>query len=115
MMSLFALAPLRPPGGDPWLLKLWGSLGVYGRIGVVLAAIIALAIGVFWTLRWLSRRLGARLWRILLRGFTGLCFVGFAGLGLWSHFLRDGLWFATRWYGYGPYGYTSDMARQVFG
>ena len=32
-----------------------------------------------------------------------------------SHFLRDGLWFATRWYGYGPFGYTSDMARQVFG
>jgi len=32
-----------------------------------------------------------------------------------SHFLRDGLWFATRWYGYGPFGYTTDMSRQVFG
>lgn len=31
-----------------------------------------------------------------------------------SHFFRDGLWFATRWYGYGPYGYTADMARTVF-
>ncbi|TBN56075.1 hypothetical protein EYE40_00940 [Glaciihabitans arcticus] len=31
-----------------------------------------------------------------------------------SHFLRDGLWFATRWYGQGPYGYTSDMVKRVF-
>lgn len=31
-----------------------------------------------------------------------------------SHFLRDGVWFATRWYGYGPYGYTADMVTQVF-
>lgn len=31
-----------------------------------------------------------------------------------SHFLRDGVWFATRWYGYGPYGYTADMVGQVF-
>jgi hypothetical protein len=31
-----------------------------------------------------------------------------------SHFLRDGVWFATRWYGHGPYGYTADMVDQVF-
>ena len=31
-----------------------------------------------------------------------------------SHFFRDGLWFATRWWGYGPYGYTADMAEHVF-
>ena len=32
-----------------------------------------------------------------------------------SHFFRDGLWFATRWYGPGQFGYTADMAKRVFG
>lgn len=32
-----------------------------------------------------------------------------------SHFFRDGLWFATRWYGVGQFGYTADMAQAVFG
>lgn len=31
-----------------------------------------------------------------------------------SHFFRDGLWFATQWYGHGPYGYTADLARGIF-
>ena len=31
-----------------------------------------------------------------------------------SHFFRDGLWFATRWWGYGPYGYTADMADHIY-
>ena len=31
-----------------------------------------------------------------------------------SHFVRDGLWFATLWFGHGPYGYTADLARGVF-
>lgn len=31
-----------------------------------------------------------------------------------SHFLRDGLWFATNWYGFGPWGYTAHMAENVF-
>ena len=32
-----------------------------------------------------------------------------------SHFFRDGLWLATRWYGVGQFGYTADMAQSVFG
>jgi hypothetical protein len=32
-----------------------------------------------------------------------------------SHFLRDGLWLATHWVGHGPYGYTADMVRSVYG
>lgn len=32
-----------------------------------------------------------------------------------SHFFRDGLWFATAWYGHGPRGYTADLVRNVFG
>jgi hypothetical protein len=32
-----------------------------------------------------------------------------------SHFFRDGLWFATRWYGPGQFGYTADMVKRVFG
>jgi hypothetical protein len=31
-----------------------------------------------------------------------------------SHFLRDGLWFATRWRGFGPSGYTADMVSTLF-
>ena len=31
-----------------------------------------------------------------------------------SHFFREGLWFATRWYGTGQFGYTADMAQRVF-
>lgn len=31
-----------------------------------------------------------------------------------SHFLRDGVWLATNWYGFGPWGYTRHMAENVF-
>lgn len=31
-----------------------------------------------------------------------------------AHYLRGGLWFATHWYGTGPFGYTTHMADQVF-
>jgi hypothetical protein len=31
-----------------------------------------------------------------------------------SHFFREGVWFATRWYEHGQYGYTADMVRSVF-
>jgi lipoprotein-releasing system permease protein len=90
MTLLFALAPLRAPGADSWLMKAWLSLGIYGRVGLILTAIILLVGAVFFGLRWLSRKLGARIWRLLLRGFTTLCGVGFVGLGVWSHLLRDG-------------------------
>jgi hypothetical protein len=32
-----------------------------------------------------------------------------------SHIIRDGIWFATRWIGYGPDGYTADMVHRIFG
>lgn len=31
-----------------------------------------------------------------------------------AHYLRGGLWFATHWYGTGPFGYTTHMADEVF-
>jgi len=31
-----------------------------------------------------------------------------------SHFFKRGVWFATSWYGYGPRGYSVDMAKSVF-
>jgi len=31
-----------------------------------------------------------------------------------SHFFRDGLWIATRWYGHGQYGYTADIVQRLF-
>lgn len=31
-----------------------------------------------------------------------------------SHFVRDGVWLATNWYGFGPWGYTRHMAENVF-
>jgi lipoprotein-releasing system permease protein len=90
MTLLFALAPERAPRADSWLSNLWLALGIYARVGVILVGVILAACAVFFGLRWLSRKLGARLWRMLLRGFTGLCGVGFVGLGVWSHLLRDG-------------------------
>jgi len=32
-----------------------------------------------------------------------------------SHFFKGGVWFATSWYGYGPRGYSVDMAESVLG
>lgn len=32
-----------------------------------------------------------------------------------SHIIRDGIWFATHWLGYGPKGYTADMVTNYFG
>ena len=32
-----------------------------------------------------------------------------------SHLFRDSVWFATRWYGTGPFGYTADMSVQILG
>lgn len=32
-----------------------------------------------------------------------------------SHFFREGLWFATVWYGIRQFGYSADMATTVFG
>ena len=31
-----------------------------------------------------------------------------------SHYLREGVWFATHWYGVGPRGYTNHMVDNVF-
>src|SRR5262245_46273173 len=90
MNLLFALGPERAPRAESLLTNLWLALNIYARVGVILTAIILVACGVFFGLRWLSRKLGARLWRLLLRGFTALSGVGFVGLGLWSHFLKDG-------------------------
>ena len=30
-----------------------------------------------------------------------------------SHFVRDGLWLATNWYGFGPWGYTAHIAENA--
>ncbi len=90
MMLLAALAPLKAPRPDSWLAGLWLSLSVYARVGLVTVLLILLASGAFFGLRGLSRVLGPRLWRLLLRGFTALSGVAFVGLGVWSHFLKDG-------------------------
>ncbi|HYQ14506.1 MAG TPA: ABC transporter permease, partial [Polyangiaceae bacterium] len=91
MNLLASLAPLRAPRSDSsWLLDLWLALGIYARVGLIVALLILVASGAFFGLRALSRRLGPRIWKLLLRGFTGLSAVGFVGLGIWSHFLKDG-------------------------
>ena len=90
MMLLSSFAPLHAPLKASLLARMWDALGVYGRIGLILLAAGALCIGVFFGLRWLSHTLGARIWRLLLLAFTGLCGVGFIALGIWSHFLADG-------------------------
>ncbi|MWB99596.1 hypothetical protein [Agromyces seonyuensis] len=40
---------------------------------------------------------------------------GDGGLSGDSHFFRDGIWFATRWVGLAPSGYTHDLVAAVFG
>lgn len=90
MMLLLIPAPLRAPTPESWLVRSWSWLGVYGRIGVILAGVLLLGMAVFFGLRWLSRRLGARVWRMLLLLYTALCGLGFAGLGMWSRFLPHG-------------------------
>ena len=90
MMLLSNLAPLHAPSKASFLMRIWDALGIYGRIGLVLAATGALCVGIFFGLRWLSHQLGARIWRLLLLTFTGLCGLGFVALGIWSHFLADG-------------------------
>ena len=92
MMLLLTLAPLRPPAPAHvgWLMRAWNALGVYGRIGLILGGVLLLVVGLFLGLRWLSRRLGARVWRMLLGTFTGLSGAAFVGLGTWSRFLPHG-------------------------
>jgi len=90
MMLLALLGPLRAPAHTPLLTKAWDVLGIYGRLAVILLGFLALCLGIFFSLRWLSRKLGARIWRLLLLVFTGTSALGFAALGVWSHFLADG-------------------------
>lgn len=90
MMLLSALDPLRTPQADSWASRLWLGFGVYTRVGLVMTLVILLIAGAFLGLRWLARKLGPRLWRLLLRGFTALSALGFVALGTWSHFLKDG-------------------------
>jgi lipoprotein-releasing system permease protein len=60
--------------------RVWGGIGVYGRIGVIGLGVV---LGVFLLVAGL-RRLGRAKRRTLLAGFTGLSFIGTAVLGAWS-------------------------------
>ncbi len=83
-MLLEALGPLRAPVAESWLLKAWMTLGIPGRIALVGLGVVVLSVGLFLGLRTLSRRLGPRLWRWLLRGATGVFFIGLVAFGLWT-------------------------------
>ncbi|MES1187952.1 MAG: ABC transporter permease [Myxococcales bacterium] len=90
MMLLSIPASLGAPVHESALNRLWNAIGVYGRIGLILVGVLLLVGLVFFGLRWLSQRLGARIWRLLLLGFTGSCGVGFIALAIRSHFLPHG-------------------------
>jgi lipoprotein-releasing system permease protein len=90
MMLLSIPASLGAPVQESALNRLWNAIGVYGRIGLILVAVLLLVGLVFFGLRWLSQRLGARIWRLLLLVFTGTCGAGFIGLAIRSHFLPHG-------------------------
>jgi len=90
MMLLSIPASLGAPVREPALTRLWNALGVYGRIGSILFGVLLLVILVFFGLRWLSKTLGPRVWRMLLLIFTGLSGTGFIGLAIRSHFLPHG-------------------------
>jgi lipoprotein-releasing system permease protein len=87
MMLLSAPGALRAPVSESWVMHAWSSVGIYGRIGLIGALVVGLAVGLFFGLRTLSRRLGPRLWRWLLRIATGVFFVGFIGLAVWTGLL----------------------------
>jgi lipoprotein-releasing system permease protein len=89
MMLLSLFGPLKAPAA-PWYAVAWNWLGIYGRLAVILFVVIAVCVGIFFALRWLSNALGARIWRLLLWIFTGGCALGFTGLGLWARLLADG-------------------------
>src|SRR5688500_12168088 len=78
------------PGQQSALSTAWYAIGVYGRIGVILLAVLLVVVLVFFGLRWLSKKLGPRIWRMLLLIFTGTCGAGFIGLAIRSHFLPHG-------------------------
>ncbi|HKY38152.1 MAG TPA: ABC transporter permease [Polyangiaceae bacterium] len=82
MMLLFA--PTKSEGPVNWLVRLWSWLGLWGRIGVVLLGVALLGFGLFLGLRWLSRKLGPRLWRTLLIVFTLINLLGFGVFAFWS-------------------------------
>jgi lipoprotein-releasing system permease protein len=90
-MTLLSIpAPLRAPVHENWLHRAWNWLGVYGRIGMILLGVLVVVVVGFFALRWLSRQLGTRVWRVLLFIFTGVSGVGFAVLGTWSYLLPHG-------------------------
>ncbi len=88
-MMLLSLIPPRAPEATSWFAKAWISLGMYGRIGVVLLGVLLLIGLLFVGFRALSRKLGPRLWRWMLRIFTLLCLLSFAGLGIATTFLPN--------------------------
>ena len=90
MMLLSIPASLGAPVRESALTKVWNAIGIYGRIGAILLAVLLVVVLVFFGLRWLSKTLGPRIWRMLLLIFTGTCGVGFVGLAIRSHFLPHG-------------------------
>jgi lipoprotein-releasing system permease protein len=90
MMLLSIPGSLGAPVHQSALTKVWNAIGVYGRIGAILLAGLLVVVLVFFGLRWLSKKLGPRIWRMLLLIFTGTCGAGFIGLAIRSHFLPHG-------------------------
>jgi lipoprotein-releasing system permease protein len=88
-MMLLSIPSRAPAVELGWLARAWGALGIYGRIGVVMLGVGLLIAGVFFGMRALSRAVGPRLWRWLLRIATGLMAVGFVGLGVWTRLLPE--------------------------
>lgn len=65
-----------------WLTKLWGGVGLYGRIALIGLLVVLVIYG----LVKLLRRLGRSGRRGLLIGLTLLCLVGFVGMGAYTVF-----------------------------
>jgi lipoprotein-releasing system permease protein len=89
MMLLSIPTPPRAIVPESALERAWGAIGIYGRIGVILLGVAVVGWLLFVSLRALSRRLGSRLWRVLLMVFTGVNLAAFIGLGTWTRFLPE--------------------------
>jgi lipoprotein-releasing system permease protein len=81
MLLLFAPPKAAAPTGAGGILwRLWESLGLAGRI-----AVVVLAVGLLlWLVGWGLRRLGKGGRRGLLWGFTGLNLAAAVGLAIWA-------------------------------
>src|SRR5689334_4669875 len=86
-MKLLLLASA--PATQSALARFWSAAGLPLRIGLPIVSGFVSLIGIILFLRWLSRKLGPRLWRWLLIYFAAQNLVSFVSLAIWTSRLPE--------------------------